>query len=103
LFDSDNEKIFINDLQYFGKVSSEIWTHQIGGYQVLDKWLKARKEAELTFEEIETFLKAIESIKHTKKIVNKIDTIYDSVEEKIISNKEFEKFERDQNSLMRFT
>lgn len=64
-------KIFINDKQYFGNIPFEIWKFEIGGYQVLDKWLKYRKKHKrtLSYSEIETFLK----------IVNILDTTINSM------------------------
>ena len=34
------KRIYINNKQYFNDVKPEIWNYYIGGYQVLDKWLK---------------------------------------------------------------
>jgi predicted helicase len=39
------QRIYINKQQYFEGITPEIWTFKIGGYQVLDKWLKDRKKA----------------------------------------------------------
>lgn len=38
----ENEKVFINDRQYFGNVSPVAWNLFIGGYQPARKWLKDR-------------------------------------------------------------
>ena len=40
------KRVYINDGQYFEGIEPEIWAYHIGGYQVLDKWLKDRKKAE---------------------------------------------------------
>ncbi len=43
-------KVFINNIQYFDKVPSKVWEFYIGGHQVLDKWLKSRKDCVLSYE-----------------------------------------------------
>jgi len=37
------KRIYLNEKQYFDNISEEIWNFHIGGYQVLDKWLKSKK------------------------------------------------------------
>jgi len=36
-------RVYINAEQYFEAVSPSVWAFQVGGYQVLYKWLKDRK------------------------------------------------------------
>jgi predicted helicase len=69
----DDGKIYINTEQYFEGVPNNIWDFFIGGYQVLDKWLKSHKNRELSGTEIEQFLQIIEIIKKTIEIMIKID------------------------------
>ena len=71
----DDEKVFINDKQYFSGISEEIWNFYIGSYQVLDKWLKSRKGQKLTSKDIETFIKIVNVLSETIKIMEKIDKI----------------------------
>ncbi len=73
--EGDGGKIFINDKQYFGNISLEIWEFQIGGYQVLDKWLKERKKHNraLSYGEIQTFLKIVNILDATINLMFKID------------------------------
>lgn len=35
-------RVHINQTQYFDGVPPDVWEFHIGGYQVLDKWLKDR-------------------------------------------------------------
>ncbi len=56
----------------------------IGGYQVLNKWLKDRKERYLSLEEITTYLKIITSLKYTIDLQKSIDLIYPKIEENLI-------------------
>jgi Type ISP C-terminal specificity domain len=46
------QALYINDSQKFAPVPPEVWNFHIGGYQVLAKYLKARKGRELTLDEI---------------------------------------------------
>ena len=55
----ENEKVFINDRQYFGNVSPVAWNLFIGGYQPARKWLKDRIGKKLTFSDIRHYQKII--------------------------------------------
>jgi len=47
-YDADRGRVSINPTQYFDGVTPDLWNYQIGGYQVLAKWLKGRKGRFLT-------------------------------------------------------
>ena len=79
-------KIYINDEQYFGETSPEVWNYFIGGYQVLDKWLKDRIDRTLSAEDVNHYLKIITALQNTIKLQKEIDEIYPEVEKKIINN-----------------
>jgi predicted helicase len=79
----ENEKMWINDKQFFDGINIEIWQYQIGGYQVCEKWLKDRKERTLSSEEIKTYCKIITSISKTIELQSEIDKYYDQVEKTI--------------------
>ncbi len=84
-YDEKHRRIYINNIQYFGNIPKEIWSFSIGGYQILDKWLKDRKDRKLSFDEIEIYCKIVSSIKHTLKIMEKIDGLYSNVEKNLIN------------------
>jgi uncharacterized protein YcgL (UPF0745 family) len=69
----ENGKIWINKEQYFDGVPEEIWDFYIGGYQVLDKWLKSRKNRKLESKDIEQFLQIVEIIRETIRLMKEID------------------------------
>lgn len=71
----ENNKVYINKEQYFDGVPVETWNYQIGGYKVLDKWLKSRKTMELKSQEIEHFIQVIEIVKHTIELTKRIDEV----------------------------
>lgn len=67
--------IYINDQQYFGNVSKEVWEFYIGGYQPAQKWLKDRKDQKLKNEDLEHYQKMIVALEETIKTIDKIDIL----------------------------
>jgi len=59
LYKEKEQKLFVNVSLYFDKVSKEVWEYKIGGYQVLDKYLKSHKNEQINFE---YFSKIIQSL-----------------------------------------
>ena len=86
-YDNKLKRIYINDKQYFTNVDTDVWNYFIGGYQVLDKWLKDRKGKSLSSEEINHYIKIIEALKHTLEIQTRIDKIYPDIEKSLIEHK----------------
>ncbi|OEJ20165.1 DNA methyltransferase [Brachyspira hampsonii] len=48
-YNEKENKLFINKTLYFDKVSKEVWLYKIGGYQVLDKYLKSHKGEDIDY------------------------------------------------------
>ena len=84
LYDADTQRIYVNKKQYFGPVPLEVHEHQIGGYQVCDKWLKDRKERRLDLDEIRTYCRMVTAIGLTLAIQQELDTVYADVENNLI-------------------
>jgi len=70
-----DNKVFINNNQYFGNVSELAWNFYIGGYQTTQKWLKDRKGRTLTNADIEYYQKIIVALTETGRIMKEIDKI----------------------------
>nr|WP_188050882.1 type ISP restriction/modification enzyme [Flavobacterium sp. GP15] len=68
-------KVYINETQYFDKVPEAAWNFYIGCYQPAQKWLKDRKERELSFEDILHYQKMIVALFETDRIMKEIDKI----------------------------
>ncbi len=70
-------RVYINENRYFESVPPEIWNFHIGGYQVLDKWLKERKKHEITLscDDIQHFIKVVNVLDFTIKTMKKIDEL----------------------------
>jgi len=78
IYDKSKNKLYINESQSFDNVPHEVWKFEIGGYRVLDKWLKERQKHNitLTYEDITTFKKIINSLNETIEIMGRIDETY---------------------------
>jgi len=68
-------RVWINDEQYFDKVPIIAWEFYIGGYQPAQKWLKDRKERQLSFDDILHYQKIIVALTETDRIMKEIDKV----------------------------
>ncbi len=68
-------KLYVNKTQYFNDVPQEVYDFFIGGYQVLDKYLKDRKGKELTGNEVENVERTIKAPAFTIEQMKKIDDL----------------------------
>lgn len=68
-------KVFINKNQYFDNVPSEVWQFEIGGYAVLETWLKYRKSMTLSYEGQEMLVKICNILAFTTSQMKKIDQV----------------------------
>jgi len=66
-------RVFINDDQYFEGVKPEWFEFHIGGYQVLQKWLKDRKGRKLSNDDITHYQRVVVAIKETIRLRSEID------------------------------
>jgi predicted helicase len=74
IFNEDN-KVRINDQQYFDHVPPVAWNFYIGGYQPAQKWLKDRKGRMLSFDDIMHYQKIIVALSETDRIMKEIDGV----------------------------
>ena len=77
--------VFINDSQYFSNIPPAVWEYQIGGYQVMAKWLKDRKGRALSFDDIRHYIRVAKALHLTIEMQNKIDKIYPQIEKKLFN------------------
>ncbi|EJX8730720.1 DNA methyltransferase [Campylobacter jejuni] len=71
-YNKDVKELFINESLYFTKVSPEIYEFKIGGYAVLDKYLKSHKEEDIDHKH---FTLIIQTLDETLKIQDEISKI----------------------------
>jgi hypothetical protein len=66
-------------------VETEVWKYQVGGYQVLEKWLKDRKKRILSTEDIKHYCRVVTALAKTIEIQRKIDELYPQVEKDVVT------------------
>lgn len=71
----DYGKVWINETQYFDKVPLLAWEFYIGGYQPAQKWLKDRRDRELSIDDIMHYQKIIVALTETDRLMKEIDKI----------------------------
>ncbi len=79
-YDEKAEMVYINKTRYFERIPLDVWTYQIGGYQVCDKWLKDRKGRILSLDEIQTYCRIVTTIQKTIEIQKEIGGFYKEIE-----------------------
>jgi predicted helicase len=76
LFDVDENgkgRVYINKSTYFDGVPESVFNFHIGGYQVCHKWLKDRKDRELSEEDINHYGKITVALGETIRLMAEID------------------------------
>jgi len=68
-------RVYINKTQYFEGVEPAVWAFQIGGYQVLHKWLKDRRGRKLSFDDLFHYQKIVVALKETTRLMEEIDAL----------------------------
>ena len=84
-YDEKKRIVHINTIQHFGNFSKDIWEYQIGGYQVMDKWLKYRKGRRLSLADIKHYCKIATALRETINLQKTIDGIYIDLEKRCVS------------------
>jgi hypothetical protein len=74
----EEEAIWINKAQRFTPVPKAVWEFHIGGYQVLDKYLKSRKGRTLGLDETTHVGRVAETLAFTMDQMARIDDAYRS-------------------------
>jgi len=70
-----DNKVWINEDQYFNSVPEVAWNFYIGGYQPAQKWLKDRKDRKLEFDDILHYQKIIVALSETDRIMKEINLL----------------------------
>lgn len=78
-YNEEKQVVFINKTNYFEGIMPEVWNYQIGGYQVMEKYLKDRKGRMM--EDPGHYCKIATSLSETISVQKKIDKLFESVEE----------------------
>lgn len=72
-YTEDDGRVYINKTQYIAGVPAAVWEFQVGGYQVLEKWLKDRRERVLTYDDLRHYQRIVVALKETIRVMDAID------------------------------
>lgn len=84
-YSEKNGRVYINEEKYFDNVSPEIWNYHIGGYQVMEKYLKDRKDKQM--DDPRHYSQIATVISKTIEVQDKIDKIFSRVDKRVIDFK----------------
>ena len=82
IYNEDEERIYINDGKFLENITSDIWNYHIGGYQVMEKYLKDRKGKII---DDPHYVKMATAIAKTIELQKKIDKLFPDVFTKTIT------------------
>lgn len=74
-YNQQEQKLYLNQDCYFNEVIYEVYEFKIGGYLVLDKYIKSRVEKVLDMAEIKQISNIIKVITATLEIIRQIDWV----------------------------
>jgi predicted helicase len=66
-------RVYINATQYFEPIDPAVWAFEIGGYQVLHKWLKDRQGRALSFDDVQHYRRIVVALQETLRLMDAID------------------------------
>lgn len=72
-YSAQQQRVSINDKQYFERVPSAVWDFHVGGYQVCYQWLKDRRGLNLSYQDLATYQKIIVAVSEMLRYMRKID------------------------------
>jgi len=84
VYDEKQKLVYINPTRHFGPVSGVLWEYQVGGYQVMSKYLKDRKGSRLSLGNIKHYCRIATVIKETITVQKKTDKIYANIEKECV-------------------
>ena len=76
---AEDSRISINRTQSFALVPEAVWNFHIGGYQVIDKYLKSRKGRTLSLDEINHVGRIADALAFTIDQMERIDAAYGEI------------------------
>ena len=66
-------RVHINPTQYYDGVPPDVWAFHVGGYQVLDKWLKDRRGRQLSYDDLTHYRRVVVALRRTMQLMDDID------------------------------
>jgi predicted helicase len=83
-YDPKAGRVYVNREQYFDAIPEGLWNCQIGGYQVLDKWLDDRAERRLSADDVRHYCRVAMALAETLRIQKQLTDIYPDVEKHVL-------------------
>jgi len=77
-YDQDKGLVQINPDKYFEGITAELWNYYIGGYQVLHKYLKDRRNK--TLSDPIHYCRMVTALAHTQELQEQVDEVYIQME-----------------------
>ncbi len=71
----ETKELFINKSLYFEKVESSVWEYKVGGYQVLDKYLKSHKDEAINFEYFQKIIQTLHKSLEIEREIAKVKLV----------------------------
>lgn len=75
-YSENNQSIYINDDQRFANVPRDVWEYYVGGYQVLDRFLRYRQNRQLSLAEISNVELTVNILASSLEQMDRIDEVY---------------------------
>jgi len=82
VYSEEEKTVYINENRYFENVEPEAWDYHIGGYQVMEKYLKDRKGRQM--DDPGHYCRMAAAISKTIEIQQKMDKLFPKVEKSAI-------------------
>jgi predicted helicase len=82
VYNEKDQCVFINKTKHFQGITPEVWEYHIGGYQVMEKYLKDRKGRQMT--DPATYCKIATALAETIRIQQQLDELFTRAEEKTL-------------------
>ncbi len=74
-YNEKNKELFVNESLYFSNVSLGVWEYKIGGYIVLDKYLKSHKNEEIDYKHFTLIIQTLQATIEIESKIRDIDII----------------------------
>lgn len=84
-FAPDEEKLYINDTQYFTNITTEIWEWEVGNNKPVQRWMKNNNDSELGLDQTIEFCKICTAVNLTFDYQCKIDEYYPLILENLLT------------------
>ena len=73
-----NGILSVNDDMQITGIPENVWEYQIGGYQVIDKWLKEHKGKELTIDNFTHLSNIVGALSETIKLIESLEEMHNN-------------------------